>query len=58
MNQTIIQLGNLRPDSKHFTNPQCGRVYSGGGISPTINTMQGGQREPKVVIRNKRVCKN
>lgn len=27
------------------------RCYSGGGISPSLTTMQGGQREPKIVIR-------
>ena len=27
------------------------RVYSGGGISPTLSTMQGGLREPKIAIR-------
>lgn len=37
----IIQLGNLRKDSKNFTNPQTGRVYSENGIAPTINTCQG-----------------
>lgn len=26
------------------------RVYSGGGIAPTLSTMQGGLREPKIVI--------
>lgn len=47
----IIQLGNLRKDSKNFTNPQTGRVYSENGIAPTINTCQGGDREPKVLIK-------
>ncbi len=37
----IIQLGNLRKDSKNFTNPQTGRAYSKDGIAPTINTCQG-----------------
>lgn len=27
------------------------RCYSGGGISPSLTTMQGGQREPKIVVR-------
>ena len=30
----IIQLGNLRKDSKNFTNPQTGRVYSEDGLAP------------------------
>lgn len=44
----IKQLGNLLPD-KNFTNPQCGRVYDPEGLSPTLNTMQGGGREPKII---------
>ncbi|QEA50193.1 DNA (cytosine-5-)-methyltransferase [Leuconostoc lactis] len=47
---TVKQLGNLS-DSKSFGgNPQTGRVYSDDGLSPTLNTMQGGGREPKVAI--------
>lgn len=37
----IIQLGNLRKDTKNFTNPQTGRIYSAEGIAPTLNTCQG-----------------
>lgn len=44
----IKQLGNLLPD-KNFTNPQCGRVYDPEGLAPTLNTMQGGSREPKII---------
>ena len=29
----------------------CRRVYDENGIAPTLNTMQGGQREPKILIR-------
>ena len=39
----IIQLGNLRKDTKNFTNPQTGRIYSAEGIAPTLNTCQGGK---------------
>lgn len=39
----IIQLGNLIKKIEHFTNPQCGRVYSIDGICPTLNTCQGGR---------------
>lgn len=46
----IIQLGNLRKDTKNFTNPQIGRIYSAEGIAPTLNTCQGGSREPKVLV--------
>ena len=39
----IINLGNLKKASAKFKNPQTGRVYSIEGISPTINTCQGGR---------------
>lgn len=45
----VLQIGNLVKDSK-FSNPQVGRVYSIEGISPTIDTMGGGNREPKIII--------
>lgn len=48
----IIQLGNLRKDTKNFTNPQTGRVYSAEGIAPTLNTCQGGgNRQPFIIER-------
>lgn len=52
----IIQLGNIREDTENFKNPQTGRVYSIDGICPTLNTCQGGSREPKVIIKMKIVC--
>lgn len=39
----IIQIGNIRDNIGSFTNPQTGRVYSIEGLSPAINTCQGGQ---------------
>lgn len=46
----VHQLGNVS-DSKSFGgNPQVGRVYATDGISPTLNTMTGGGREPKIAI--------
>lgn len=44
----IQQVGNYRKGN-NFSNPQTGRVYSANGISPTINTCQGGDRQPKIV---------
>lgn len=44
----VNQVGNYRPDSNNFSNPQTGRIYSSDYISPTLNTMQGGDRQPKV----------
>lgn len=47
----LKQIGNLREDTKKFSNPQTGRVYDISGISPTISTCQGGDREPKVLVK-------
>jgi DNA (cytosine-5)-methyltransferase 1 len=48
MEPEIIQVGNIA-EEKNFSNPQCGRIYSSDGVSPTLNTCGGGQREPKIV---------
>lgn len=45
----IQQLGNYMNTTSFGSNPQCGRVYNSEGISPTLNTMQGGDRQPKVI---------
>ncbi|MCO4676306.1 DNA methylase [Streptococcus infantarius subsp. infantarius] len=47
----IKQIGNINNSTSFGGNPQAGRVYDVNGISPTLNTMQGGGREPKVVVR-------
>lgn len=44
----IIQIGNLRDGTKVFPNPQTGRVYSVGGIAPTLNTCGGGRESLKL----------
>ena len=36
-------------DINHYKNDQMNRVYSGNGIAPTVETMSGGGREPKVL---------
>lgn len=46
----IQQVGNYIDTTSFGGNPQCGRVYDAEGISPTLNTMQGGDRQPKIVI--------
>lgn len=46
----VLQVGNYREKETGFTNPQTGRVYSTDGCSPTLNTMQGGDRQPKVIV--------
>lgn len=45
----IMQLGNLKNTESFGGNPQTGRVYSPDGISPCLNTMQGGGLEPKIL---------
>lgn len=47
---TIKQVGNINNSTSFGGNPQTGRVYDIDGISPTLNTMQGGGREPKVAM--------
>lgn len=47
----IKQVGNL-VERENYANPQVGRVYSSDGISPTLSTMQGGDRQPKVIVKS------
>ncbi|MCO4648825.1 DNA methylase [Streptococcus infantarius subsp. infantarius] len=49
----IKQIGNINNSTSFGGNPQTGRVYDVDGISPTLNTMQGGGREPKILIDKK-----
>ena len=48
----VIQLGNLKNTESFGGNPQTGRVYSPYGISPCLNTMQGGGLEPKILQKS------
>lgn len=50
MTPTIIELGNLHPPHGKWKSQQYGRVYSVEGLSPCLGTMQGGGREPKVLV--------
>lgn len=50
---SIKQVGNLNNSTSFGGNPQTGRVYDAGGIAPTLNTMQGGGREPKVLVNSR-----
>ncbi|HEP1789865.1 TPA: DNA cytosine methyltransferase [Streptococcus suis] len=47
----VVQVGNLLDTDSFGGNPQVGRVYDPNGISPCLNTMQGGNREPKIIQR-------
>lgn len=46
---TIKQMGQLYGTEKE-PNPQAGRIYDAEGISPTLDTCSGGNRQPKVVV--------
>lgn len=50
-NGVVVQVGNLLDTYSFGGNPQVGRVYDPNGISPCLNTMQGGNREPKIIQR-------
>lgn len=54
----IKQIGNINNSTSFGGNPQTGRVYDIAGISPTLNTMQGGGREPKVMVIDDQGRKN
>lgn len=48
---TIKQIGNISNSTSFGGNQQTGLVYDIDGISPTLNTMQGGGHEPKIAVR-------
>ena len=47
-NPSVKQVGNI-VTTGNFENPQRGRIYDSEGISPCLNTMQGGGLEPKFI---------
>lgn len=49
-NPKIIQVANIS-EEKGFSNPQTGRIYSSEGLCPTLDTMQGGGKQPKIIER-------
>lgn len=44
----VIQIGNC-VRSKTRENPQAGKVYATKGIAPTLNCMEGGNRQPMIL---------
>lgn len=48
--QICVQVGQLYGNGKE-SNPQAGRIYDAEGISPTMDTCSGGNRMPKVLVR-------
>lgn len=47
----VKQVGNISNSESFGGNPQIGRVYDPTGLAPALNTMQGGGREPKILIK-------
>lgn len=45
----IIQITNIMPTKKR-ANPNQGRVYSKKGLAPSINTCNGGNRQPMIEV--------
>lgn len=48
----VRQVGNTVKTNSFGGNPQRGRVYDDKGLAPTLNTMQGGGLEPKILVKN------
>lgn len=46
-----IQVAQIYGTEKE-SNPQAGRIYDSEGISPTVDTCSGGNRMPKIAIKN------
>lgn len=46
---SVLQIGKIFNTDSFGGNPQSGRVYDAKGLSPCLNTMGGGEREPKVL---------
>lgn len=47
----VHQIGNIVQTKSFGSNPQTGRVYDTDGLSPTLNTMQGGNRQSQIIVR-------
>lgn len=50
----IVQIGRIESDKRE--NPSAYRVYDSQGLSPCLNTMQGGGREPHVLVKSATKC--
>ena len=46
----VIQVAQIYGTEKE-PNPQAGRVYSSEGISPCLDSMRGGNRQPKIIVK-------
>ena len=46
----VVQIGNIAiTDTGGWENPQRGRIYSVQGLCPCLNTVSGGNLEPKII---------
>lgn len=46
----VIQVGQIY-GTENEPNPQAGRVYSDKGLSPCLDSMRGGNRPPKIIVK-------
>ena len=52
----VMQVANyLEGEGNYWKNPNNGRIYSGEGLAPTLNCMEGGNRQPKVWLDGEQV---
>ena len=47
----VVQIGNCMPTQTR-DNPNQGRIYASEGISPSLNCMEGGNRQPMIIPEN------
>ena len=50
----IVQIGRIESDKRE--NPSAYRVYDSQGLSPCLNTMQGGGLQPHVLVKSATKC--
>lgn len=50
----LLEVGNYIPPKGKWKSPQRGRVFSIDGISPTLDTMQRGNSQPKIIEPSER----
>ena len=46
----VVQVGQIY-GTENEPNPQAGRIYSEKGLSPCLDAMRGGNRQPKIVVK-------
>lgn len=51
--ENLIHVGNLSSGKWNKIHESCRKVYASNGLAPTINTCQGGNTEPKILVVGK-----